>query len=236
MSTAAPVAESVLSIPSPREEADPLRLPARCSDAEVVECLRDREAVIRRVLAEQLAYVAEAERRGLYADSGARSARVWLRRLLNLSEEDAKRRVEVACAVEDRVALDGSPLPAELPATAEVLRDGEISLAHARAIHDGMGKLPSWASAQERADAEELLAREAWTFSPKQVRALAERVRYLMDQDGALADEDRQVQRRELHFGVGRDGMTVLKGRLDRETGAKPRAALESLARAPSGA
>jgi hypothetical protein len=230
MTPVVPVVESVLSIPFPREEMSPSRGPVSCSDAEVVECLREREAVMRRALAEQLAYVAEAERRGLYADSGARSARVWLRRLLNLSEEDAKARVEVACAVQERVALDGSPLPAELPATAEVLRDGEMSLAHARAINDGMGKLPSWAGAQERADAERLLARQARTFSPKQVRVLAERVRYLMDQDGALADEDEQVQRRELHFGVGRDGMTVLKGRLDRETGAKLQAALESLA------
>lgn len=230
MTAVAPVAESVPNIPAPRGEAEPVRSPAGCSDAGVVECLREQEAVMRRALAEQLRYVAEAERRGLYADSGSRSMRVWLRRLLNLSEEDAKSRVEVACAVEGRMALDGTALPPELPVTAKALRSGRITLAHARAINDWVGKLPSWASHRQRADAEALLVREAGTLSPRQVRVLAERVRYRMDSEGVAEDEDTQLCRRELHFGVGRDGMTVVKGRLDRETGAKLRAALEPLA------
>jgi hypothetical protein len=47
---------------------------------------------------------------------------------------------------------------------------------------------------------------------------------------GPLRDEQRQCEDRELYYAVARDGMTVVEARLDRETGAKLRAALEPLA------
>jgi hypothetical protein len=166
----------------------------------------------------------------LYADVGARSMPVWLRGLLNLAEDDAKSRVVVARAVEDRRELTGLPLPPELPATAAALRDGGITLAHARVITEGVATLPSSVTGAQRGEVEALLVTQARTLAPRQIRTLAERIRYHYDQDGALREEEHHVESRELHFGVGRDGMTVLKGRLDRETGAKLRAALEPLA------
>jgi hypothetical protein len=68
MSTAEPDSEPILSIPFPRGVTSPSHAPVACSDAEVVECLWQREAVIRRALVEQRRDVAEAARHGLPVD------------------------------------------------------------------------------------------------------------------------------------------------------------------------
>ena len=65
---------------------------------------------------------------------------------------------------------------------------------------------------------------------PHELRSAGEHLRYLLDQDGALRTEEYQVEHRELRIATGRDGMTVLNGRLDRESGAELRAALQPLA------
>jgi hypothetical protein len=43
----------------------------------------------------------------------------------------------------------------------------------------------------------------------------------VLDPDGAYRDEEAQHESRELHYATARDGMLVIKARLDRETGAK---------------
>lgn len=206
------------------------RAAAARSDEELVAGIADCESVIRAALMWQAEQIAESEQRGLHTEAGARSMPVWLREMLNIHAGDAKSRVVVARAVTDRTEPGGLPQAPSLPATAGVFRAREMSLAHAKVIVDGIAALPPWTSAERRAEAEELLAEEAKVLSPRELEVLARRIRYLLDQDGALREEQNQIERRELHLTTGRDGMTVLKGRLDRETGAKLRAALEPLA------
>src|SRR5437016_5115915 len=93
--------------------------PWELPDAEVVAGIRECEARLRRALARQVGLIAEAEHRGLHSHAGARSTRVWLRELLAIAEDDAKSRVVVARAVQDRTAPSGPALPPELPATAD---------------------------------------------------------------------------------------------------------------------
>lgn len=188
------------------------------------------EARVRDVRARQVALIAEVERRGIPAEHGSRSTASWVRDRFNIADDEAKTLVLVGRAVEDRTELSGMPIPPDLPATATALNDGAITITHARAIVDGVAKLPPGTSREQRADTDALLATDAQKFTPHQVRMLAERVRYNLDQDGALREEEQHLATRELRFGVGRDGMTVLNGRLDRETGAKLKAALEPLA------
>jgi hypothetical protein len=134
----------------------------------------------------------------------------------------------VARRVEDHTSPTGEPLAPQLPATA--LRHGEIVLDHARTVADGIRKLTGVLPPHHCAHAETLLVKHARELRPEEVRVLAERVRYHFDQDGAFREEELQFESRELHYAMARDGMTVVKGRLDRETGAKLRAALEPLA------
>lgn len=200
------------------------------SDEELIAGITDCESVIRAALVWQAEQVSEAEQRGLHTAAGARSTPVWLREMLNIHAGDAKARVVVARAVTERTESGGLAQSPSLPATAGVLRAREMSLAHAKVIADGIAALPPWTRAEQRAEAEELLAGEAKVLSPRELEVLARRIRYLLDQDGALREEHHQIERRELHLTTGRDGMTVLKGRLDREAGAKLRAALDPLA------
>jgi hypothetical protein len=136
----------------------------------------------------------------------------------------------VALKVQPQTSLAGEPLPAELPATAQALQRGEIGIEHARAVADGVRKITDLAPSQQCENAETFLADQARLFGPHEIRQLAERLAYHVDPDGALREEERQYAERELHFGVCRDGVTAVKGRLDQETGAKLRAVLEPLA------
>lgn len=200
------------------------------TDEALVSDIRDCEAVSRRALAQQLDLIAEAERRGLHSHDGARSTQVWLRELLNLAEQDAKTRTVVSRSTTTSTDSAGEKIPPELPTTAELLRRGQLSLAHGRVIAEGLAKLPQTVPAEERSELETWLADQGRTLGPKKLRIASDRARYQLDQDGALRDEQYQVQTRELHIVTAHDGMTVLNGRLDRETGAKLRAALEPLA------
>lgn len=197
------------------------------ADADLVTAIRAAETELRRTLSQQLDQIAEAERRGLFVADGARTMQVWLRELLNISHGEAKSRVVVARAVTARAETGGEP---DLPETSAALRTGDISLAHGRVIAEGVEALPDEVTTDQRAEVDALLAEHARVLSPRDLAVLAERIRYLLDQDGALRDEKHQIEHRELHIGTGRDGTTVLSGRLDREAGAKLRAALEPLA------
>lgn len=208
-----------------------VRRPDECSDAELVADIRECEGISRHVLVRQLESIAEAERRGLSARCGARTTSTWLRDLLNLAESDAKSRVLVAQQAapggEGRPEAASAP---DLPATAEVLRTGETSVAHGRVIVEAMRKLPPSTGSDQRETAEAMLAEQSRTLSPRQLRKLAEELRCELDQEGAAWTEQYQLEHRALHVGTGWDGMTVLNGRLDRETGARLRAVLEPLA------
>ncbi len=198
------------------------------SDADLVGAIREREQVSRDAIIEQLGMIAEVERRGLHSQLGSRSMRAWLREVLNLAEDEAKSRVLVARDTAE--AWSRSESRPELPATAEALGSGAVTVDHGRVIVDGIAKLPPSVGPQERAEVDALLAEQARDLSPRQLRTLAAHLRYELDQDGALADEQYQFDQREFHLITAEDGTTVVRGQLDRETGAKFRAALEPLA------
>ncbi|MGP4017672.1 DUF222 domain-containing protein [Saccharopolyspora sp. 5N708] len=200
-----------------------------CSDGEIVAGIAEAERTLRAVMMRQLQLIAEAEHRGLSAEHGARSMVVWLRELLNINHRDAKTRVVVARNVEDRATSYGEIMPADLPATAQALAEGAISLEHARVIVDGIRALPEYARCHRVGEVESMLAGYAREMPPRDLAKVAERIRYLLDQDGAYRDEEAQHEARELHYSTARDGMTVIKARLDRETGAKFAALIEPL-------
>lgn len=199
------------------------------SDEELIDGVRDSESLVRAITADQLAMVAEAERRGLHTSEGGRTLKSWIQDLLRLSGSDANTRAILARKIDRTESADESSV--ELPDTAEAMDDGAIGLDHARAISDGVRKLASGATPAEQAEAETLLAGQARFVGPRDVRVLADRLRYERDQDGAHHDEEQQVARRELHLGTNREGMLTLHGQLDREAGAALRTALEPLAK-----
>lgn len=204
--------------------------PSNQSDDGLIAAIRRSEARSREALFEQLGLITEAELRGIAENSGARSTQAWLRELLNLPDSDAKSRVVVARSTARNSDLSDATSEPELPATANILHTGEATIEHGRIITDAIAQLPPSASPAQRTETDTLLADYARTTSPRRLRTLADHLRYRWDQDGALQDEHYQLEHRELHLTTARDGTTRLNGRLDRETGAKLRAALEPLA------
>ncbi|WP_246155240.1 HNH endonuclease signature motif containing protein [Saccharopolyspora hirsuta] len=192
--------------------------------------IRETEAAMRAAMATQLRAIAEAEDRGLPAAQGARRTETWLQSMLNLAGGEAKTRTLVARNATEHTSPHGTPVSAELPATAEAIASGAITAQHARVIIDGVQRMAPVNTTAELEQAETLLAGYARDHSPHQLARLAERVRYYFDQDGAFRAEETQHRIRELHYGTTADGMTVINARLDRETGAKFRAVLQPLA------
>lgn len=203
--------------------------PSNQSDDGLIAAIRRSEARSREAVFEQLGLIAEAELRGIAENSGARSTQAWLRELLNLPDGDAKSRVVVARSTARNSDLSDATSEPELPATANILHTGEATIEHGRIITDAIAQLPPSVSPAQRTETDTLLADYARTTSPRRLRTLADHLRYRWDQDGALQDEQYQLEHRELHLTTARDGTTRLNGRLDRETGAKLRAALEPL-------
>ena len=199
------------------------------SDEELVDAVRDAEALVRTLLSDQLGLVAEAEQRGLHTRDGARTLKSWIQELLRLSGSDAHTRAILARKIDP--AEQAGETAAELPETAGAMGDGEIGLDHARAISDGVRKLAPVSTPEEQAETETFLAGQARRTGPREVRLLADQLRYEKDQDGAHHEEQQQIAARELHLGTSRDGMLTLHGQLDREAGAALRAALEPLAK-----
>lgn len=192
--------------------------------------IRQTEAALRAAMAAQLRAIAEAEDRGLPAKHSARKTETWLQEMLNIAAGEAKSRVLVARVATERTTPQGVPVPAELPATAEAIASGAITLQHARVIVDGVRRLAPISTIAELEKAEAMLAGYAGEYSPHHLARLAERIRFYFDQDGAFREEETQRKIRELNYGTAADGMTIINARLDRETGAKFRAVLQPLA------
>lgn len=205
------------------------------TDDHLVEEIRSCESTMRALQAKQARFIAESERRGLHTRDGARSPSAWLRRLLNLQDRDARSRVLVACKAIPYMDASGQLVFAELAATAAALSSGEVSVAHARVIVDEIDKLPEWVSEHQRAELDVLLADQAKMLPPRELRVVAVRARHDLDPAVKESEKRRQVEQRRLRITTGRDGMTVLKGRLDKETGWKLRDVLDWFAGDPDG-
>ncbi|KAA5834579.1 DUF222 domain-containing protein [Saccharopolyspora hirsuta] len=201
-----------------------------CSDAELVDEIVEIERLVRAARMRQLQLIAEAEHRSLPAQQGVRSPQTWLRGLLNIDPADAKGRVVVARDVEQQTSLCGEPLPADLPATAAAMSEGAIGVDHALVVSRCVRSMPEHARVHHTEEVDVLLADNARRMCPRDLAKLAERIKYLLDQDGAYRDEEAQHEARELHYATGRDGMLVVKARLDRETGARFVSAIQPLA------
>ncbi|MDA3643884.1 DUF222 domain-containing protein [Saccharopolyspora indica] len=205
------------------------------TDAELTARIGQVEQQIRQARMEQLRLIAEADRRRLHAVQGARSTQAWLKSLLNIDGQDATTRVRIATATAPAVGDDAGPgttaepTTAALPVTGEALAEGVISLEHARVISRCLTRLPEHTQ-HRAAEIERLLVENACRQCPRDLAKLADRIRYMIDADGAVADEQAQFESRELHYATARDGMLVIKARLDRETGAKFVTALRPLA------
>jgi Domain of unknown function (DUF222) len=86
---------------------------------------------------------------------------------LNISKQDAKRRVKQAELLGPRTALTGEALPPQLPNVAAAQERGEIGPEHVRIVEKFFDELPSRIDSQTRELAEADLARIATGLGPR---------------------------------------------------------------------
>jgi hypothetical protein len=156
---------------------------------------------------------------------GAKNLGEALSQRLRISRGDARRRIAEAALLGPRTAITGEQLEPVLPNVAAGVVAGTIGAEHVRIIRSFWGHLPSAVDAGTREAAEADLAGIAAGFTPEQLRAAADRLMTLLDQDGDFSDGDR-ARRRGITIGTqGYDGMSTISGLLDPEL----RATLEAM-------
>jgi hypothetical protein len=199
-------------------------------EEEIIARVRDIETWSRQLYSLSLTGTAELEARGAAFTRGATSTAVFLRQLLRITPEQARRRVADARDVCPRVRLTGQIVEPVLPVAAAALRAGAISDHHLRVVRETVHDLPPHIEEDERGRVETHLVEQAEDYDPTQLGKLARRIRAHIDPDGTLLDERQAVARRELSFSGDLDGTVRLRGRLDAEGAAIVQAVLSPLA------
>jgi Domain of unknown function (DUF222) len=150
---------------------------------------------------------------------------------LRISKGEATKRIKQAELLGPQQTLTGEPLAPKLANTAAAQARGEIGPEHVRIIEKFFADLPGHIDGQTREQAESDLARIASGLGPTQFRAAAERLAFLLNQDGDLPDDADQARRRYLTIDKqGADGMRRCHGLLDPETCATIEAVFAKLA------
>lgn len=184
-------------------------------------------------LAPVAAEVARQSRRELGSDSLARkagfsSAPVLVATTVGTSVGEAVRWIQVGEAIAPRVALTGEELPAAHPHVARAVADGVLGMTGAAAIIALLDRVALRVDPErlERAEAE--LVGLVPGFRPDQLAKLLARAEAHLDPDGVAPRHEECVADRSFTL-QERDGMLVLAGKLDAETGAPVKAAIEAI-------
>jgi hypothetical protein len=186
--------------------------------------LAERVLVLRRLLdrleGHWLAELAEVDARGAAgADQDVRfgSTAGWLRTRLHAGATTASGWVKTARAL----------FRGPLTRTAQALREGELSVAHASVLAAGTHDLPSHTAVE----AEPVLVEAARRLDPLRLRRLVTHLRLVADPDSERDRAQRRHEQRGLWLSPTLDNMIAVDGLLEAEVGQTLLAALEPLAR-----
>jgi hypothetical protein len=202
---------------------DVLTTPERLAVLENLEQMRRAQPAIEHALINQLAEQADA------TELGGKLAPVLANRL-RITRAEASRRIHEAADLGERRALNGEPLPAALPATAEAQRNGDLGAGHVAVIRGFVHRLPDFVDIETRAKAEAQLARLAGEHRPDELAKLADKLTDCLNPDGDFTEHDR-ARRRGLTIGrQDIDGMSPISGYLTPEARATIDAVFAKLA------
>jgi hypothetical protein len=149
-------------------------------------------AVMTRIRAEYavlLELVGELDGTDIHRLAGYGSTAQLLSALTRVSPKQAKRLLAQAEQVCPTVTPTGHVSPPPLPATRAALVDAVIDGEHVEVIARAMREIPAWVDPEAREGFERALADEARTADPAQLRACADRMLTVLDQDGPEPDD-----------------------------------------------
>jgi hypothetical protein len=184
-------------------------------------CLDRLEHLRRRLPATEHHLLAHAQTRTTPTEIGAKSWADVLATRLRISTTEATRRVKEADDLGPRTALTGAPLPPRLPETAAAQARGDINAEHVKIIRTCLKDAAPYLDPTTREQIDQGLARKAVDNTPEALREAAEKLVYLLNQDGDAPNDEHRARRRNVNLGrQDADGMTPINGWLDPELAA----------------
>lgn len=150
---------------------------------------------------------------------GGKSWKDVLASRMRISGKEASRRVTAAAELGPRYAIGGDVLEPLLPACAEALLSGTINTEHIAIIRNTVVEAKKYVSTAELVQIESDLVAAATRDTPETLRAAAEKLLYLLNQDGDSPDVAAHL--RGLRIGTqDADGLVHVQGWLDPEAAA----------------
>ena len=151
-------------------------------------------------------------------EMGAKSWKDVLRIRWRISTAEAGRRLAEAADLGPRRTLTGESLAPVLAATAAAQARGLLNGEHVDKIRDAVSRIPAFVDAPTREQIEIDLVRLAVGIGPAELKKAADKVLFLLDQDGPEPDDAERARTRGLHVGPQRrDGTIPVKGYLTPE-------------------
>lgn len=190
---------------------------ASAGDAELLAVLTTCEIASRALDELTVGTIATLTQRGTFAEHGYRTPATALGDLLGWERFEARRRVTAAEQVCPRVGLDGTPLPARLPATAQVFAAGQCSLRHVETIAKALASSAAGRlTPQVWGGAEAELSDKATQYTPSELADYATALITALDQDGDQPEDRDPEPISELHLARNRAGTGgSIRGRFD---------------------
>ena len=186
--------------------------------SELVDALDELETLTCALPAQSHRMLARLQAQTTATDMGAKSWREVLATRWRISTSEAARRLEEAAALAPRRTLTGQPLAPELPATAAAQAHRSINREHVKVVREAMERIAPAVDSFTRAQIEVDLVRTAMGVGPKELKDNAERILFLLDQDGPEPDDSERARRRGLSKGPqGYDKMTPCRGNMTPE-------------------
>ena len=165
---------------------------------------------------------------GLAKKNGYRSPAMLIAATTGTTVGDASRLVSVGDAIAPRRTFTGADAPARHPHVADALAAGRIGMAAASAIISMLDRVAPRAGLEERDQAEQMLATRAEGLALDQVGKIIARAEAWLDPDGLEPQEHELRGERSLHMHE-RGGMVHLNAKLDPESAAPVKAAIEAI-------
>src|SRR5690242_9045908 len=182
---------------------------------ELISALDELEALSCQLPTQSHRLLARLQAETTAKEMGAKSWRDVLAIRWRISTSEAGRRLEEAAQLAPRRTLTGDPLDPALPCTALAQGCGSINREHVTVVREAMDRLPATVDSLTRAQIEVDLVRTAIGVGPKELKDNAERILFLLDQDGPEPDDAERDRRRGVTKGPqGSDKMTPLTGTL----------------------
>lgn len=195
-----------------------------------IGALRRRVEAVHARVASEIARQSRPElgSEGLAKKNGYRSPAVLIAATTGTTVGDAARLVAVGEATAPRRTFTGADAPARHPHVAEALSAGRLGMPAASVIISMLDRVALRAGLDERDQAERVLCAQAQGLALDQVGKLVARAEAWLDPDG-LEPQEQQLRGERSLLMFERGGMVHLNAKLDPESAAPVKAALDAI-------